>query len=279
MPRSGLTIGEVHGPFEVVLDVDRIARYVDATTGAGLAVRAGPAVPPVFLAMLAYELQGAAFAAIPRSVIEGARARVQGEHDLRLLRPLVAGEMLVTTTHLAGVRTNRAGSVVIQAFEHRDDRGVLVAEQWWSLFLGGATLPEVGGAAPDHTFPDAARDRPRGHVTVEIGPETPHRYAEVSGDWSDHHFDAEAAAQSGAAAPFLHGLCTLAVCGHAVAQSAAGGDPARIRRLAARFAAPALVGHPLAVALFDAGDGEVAFEATCANDVVIRHGRAEIAPA
>jgi hypothetical protein len=109
--------------------------------------------------------------------------------------------MLVTTTHLAGVRTNRAGSVVIQVFEHRDDRGDLVAEQWWSLFLGGATLPEVGDAPPDHAFPEAARDRPRGQVTVEIGPETPHRYADVSGDWSDHNFHAEAAAQSGAVAP------------------------------------------------------------------------------
>jgi MaoC dehydratase-like protein len=276
---SEVTIGEVHGPFEALLDTDRVARYIDATKGADFADRPGSAVPPVFLAMLAYELQGAAFAAIPSSVLLGAGARVHGEHDLRLRRSLVAGEALVTTTRIAGVRTNRAGSVVIQGFDHRDDRGVLVAEQWWSLFLGGATLLEVGDAAPDHTFPEAARARPRGQVSVEIDAETPRRYAEVSGDWSDHHFDAEAAARSGATAPFLHGLCTLAICGHAVAQTAAGGDPARIRRVAARFAAPALVGHPLAVALFDAGDGEVAFEATCADALVIRHGRAEIAPA
>jgi hypothetical protein len=42
MPRSELTIGEVHGPFEVSLDIDRIARYIDATTGPGLAGRARP---------------------------------------------------------------------------------------------------------------------------------------------------------------------------------------------------------------------------------------------
>jgi hypothetical protein len=73
-------------------------------------------------------------------------------------------------------------------------------------------------------------------------------------------------------------LCTLAICGHAVAGTAAR-DRTPVRRLAARFAAPALVGHVLVVDLFDAGDGRVAFEATCGEVLVIRNGLAEVAPA
>jgi hypothetical protein len=270
-----VAVGEVHGPFEVILDADRISCFVAATNDPNPEAAAGLVVPPVFLAMLAYELQGVAFGAIPDAVMAGAGARVHGEHDVWLRRALAPGEALRTTTRIAGVRTNRAGTVVVQAFEHRDGAGDVVAEQWWSLFLGGVFLGEVGDAAPDHTFPEDARGRPLGHVVVAVAPDTPRRYAEVSGDWSDHHFDPAAAARSGAPRPFLHGLCSLAMCGHAVATAV--GSPSRIRRAAGRFAAPALVGDPLTVALFDAGDGHVAFEATCGDDLVIRHGRAEVA--
>jgi acyl dehydratase len=110
---------------------------------------------------------------------------------------------------------------------------------------------------------------------VALGAETPRRYAEVSGDWSAHHFDAGAAARSGAPAPFLHGLCTLAACTHAVL-GLAGADPGRVRRVAARFSAPAVVGVPLAVDTF-AADGGLAFEAVCGEAVVIRNGRLELA--
>jgi acyl dehydratase len=275
---SEVEIGEVHGPFEVVVDGDRVARYLDATQRPEPDARGAVGVPPTFLAMVAYERQGAAFAAIPGSVLERAGARVHGEHDLRVRRPLVPGEVLLTTTRIAGVRTNRAGSLVIQAFEHRDGAGELVAEQWWTLFLGGVALREAGDAAPDHAFPHDARARPLGQFAVEPAHDAPRHYAEVSGDWSDHHFDPVAAARSGAPRPFLHGLWTLAVCGHAVAETAAGGAATRVRRVAARFAAPALIGHGLVVDLFDAGDGRVAFEVTCGDAVVVRNGLAEVAP-
>ena len=37
-------------------------------------------------------------------------------------------------------------------------------------------------------------------------------YADVSGDYSEHHFTLEAARRSGFDAPILHGLCTMALC-------------------------------------------------------------------
>jgi acyl dehydratase len=276
---ADVAIGELHGPFESILDDDRIARYLHATSSPSPDAQDAIGVPPTFLAMLAYELQGAAFAAIPGPVLTGAGARVHGEHDLRLHRPLVPGEVLLTTTRLTGVRRNRAGSSVVQAFEHRDGAGALVAEQWWTLFLGGVALRDAGDAAPDHTFPEEARARPVGQVTVDPGGQTPRRYAEVSGDWSDHHFDAAAAARSGAPRPFLHGLCTFGICAHAVAETVAGGAAPRIRRIAARFTAPALVGDRLVVDLYDAGAGRVAFEVTCGGVVVVRNGLAEVDPA
>jgi acyl dehydratase len=265
-----------HGPFATRLDPERIARYATATDDPNPGCRNGTMVPPAFLAMLAFEVQAAAFAAIPPEVVDDAGARVHGEHDLRLLRALSPGETVQTTAELTGVRPNRAGTVVVQRFRHHDDADGLIAEQWWSLFLGAVQLDAAGDAPPDHGFPSFARNRHLARRTVPLELDVPKRYAEVSGDWSAHHFDTAAARRSGARGPFLHGLCALALCAQAVTEQVAGGDPTLVRRVAVRFAAPALVGEALAVDLFDAGDGRVAFEATCADATVIRNGWAEL---
>ncbi len=102
------------------------------------------------------------------------------------------------------------------------------------------------------------------------------RYAEVSGDWSPHHFEVEAARRSGFDRPFLHGLCTMALCARGVVEQVAGGDPDRVRRLAVRFATPVPLGETLRLRLYDAGDRRYGFEADCAGATVITHGRAEL---
>ncbi|MEX1008279.1 MAG: MaoC/PaaZ C-terminal domain-containing protein, partial [Acidimicrobiia bacterium] len=87
---------------------------------------------------------------------------------------------------------------------------------------------------------------------------------------------------AGSPSKFLQGLCTFAMCSGAVVKIAAGGDPARVRRLACRFASPVFPRSELVVELYDAGTTEhgelldVAFEASAAGATVIRHGRAEI---
>jgi acyl dehydratase len=102
------------------------------------------------------------------------------------------------------------------------------------------------------------------------------RYAEASGDWSAHHFDVEAARRSGFDRPFLHGLCTMALCAQGVVEQVTGGDPDRVRRVAVRFASPVPLGETLRVRLYDIGPGCYGFEAECAGATVITHGRAEL---
>jgi hypothetical protein len=58
----------------------------------------------------------------------------------------------------------------------------------------------------------------------------------------------------------------------------AGGDPARVRRVAVRFASPAALGADLTVDVFAAGPSAYAFEASCGEATVIRHGRLERRP-
>jgi acyl dehydratase len=104
------------------------------------------------------------------------------------------------------------------------------------------------------------------------------RYAEVSGDFSAHHFDAEAARRSGFDAPFLHGLCTMALCARTVVRAACDGDPSRLQRFAVRFATPAFLDHDLTVRVCALGPTRVVFEATSGDVAVIRSGLAELRP-
>jgi acyl dehydratase len=138
----------------------------------------------------------------------------------------------------------------------------------------------VGAEPPDHTFPETARDHLVGSITQHVDPEAATRYAEVSNDWSAHHFDLEAAQRAGVDYVFAHGLCTMAMCTQAVVGMVAGSDPSRVRRIAVRFASPTRLDAHLTVDVYDAsgseGAGVYAFEATCADAAVIKHGRIEL---
>jgi acyl dehydratase len=105
-----------------------------------------------------------------------------------------------------------------------------------------------------------------------------HRYAQVSGDYSEHHFSVEGARRSGFDAPFLHGLCTMALCTRAATNRLANGDPRRIRRVAVRLAAPAFLGHDLRVQIFARPGGGFALDARCGDHTVIKNGFVELVP-
>ena len=262
---TSLALDRVFGPFQTVLDPIRIDAFKEV-----VGITPSGEVPATFLAMSAWAVQWDAFGLIPAEVMNAAGARVHGEHEIRVLSPLRPGENLETNSRLIGVRPNRAGSVVIQRIDHH--RGEeLIAQQWWSLFLGGVQLDAVGDAAPDHIFPESARDSFTGTTSTYVSNATAAAYAEVSGDWAEHHFNVEAAARSGAAAPFLHGLCTFAICANAAA------DGRAIKRIAARFAAPAILGNEINVDVFEIGNNSRVFEANCAGAKVATNGVVEFA--
>ena len=102
------------------------------------------------------------------------------------------------------------------------------------------------------------------------------RYAEVSGDFSEHHFDAEVARRSGFEGPFLHGLCTMALCARILVRATCTDDPSRLRRFVVRFVSPAFLGQNLTVRVHALGHDRYAFEATSGDAVAIGNGVAEL---
>jgi acyl dehydratase len=249
-----VNLDDTIGPFDTAVDADVLRQFGAAAI-----------VTQIFEAE-----NGGRAALVPDELKRAATGGVHGEHDVVVHRPITAGEPLRTWVSGHGARPAGRNALVTLRYATHDGDGDLVAEQWWTTVWLGTTCRRVGAAAPDHAFPEDARRRPIGEHVVEIDADMPRRYAEVSGDWSAHHFDADAARRSGFDRPFVHGLCTMALCAQGV------GDADRVRRVAGRFASPTFLGEELRVRYFDAGPLGVAFEAESAGAVVISHGRIEL---
>jgi len=274
---DGVVLGRRVGPFEGRIDRDLVERYAAATGDSTPSVRSGRTVPITALVTQIWEAQtDGREALVPADFQRAATGGVHGEHDIVLHRRLVVGEPLHTYVEGHGARAAGRNSAVTLRYVTVDSREEVVAEQWWTTIYLGTTCDPVGASAPDHGFPDAARESPIGTVSFDADESMAHRYAAVTGDWSAHHFELEAARRSGFDRVFLHGLCTMGLCAQAVVALAGAGEPDRVGRLAVRFASPTFLGERVDVHVFDAGQGVVAFEAECAGARVITHGRAEL---
>lgn len=273
----GVVLGVRLGPFDARLDADLLQRFAAATKDPSPGVQAGQAVAPVAVVTQIWEAQNTGRAELVSAEVQrSATGGVHGEHDLVLHRPIVPGEPLQIWVEGFGGRRAGRNSLVTLRYVGVDASGSVVAEQWWTTVYLGTTCAQVGQAPPDHAFPAEARQRPVGDHLVDVDEDMARRYAEVSGDWSAHHFDVAAARRSGVERVFLHGLCTMALCAQGVVQTVADGDSDRLRRIAVRFAAPTFLGEQLHLRVYDAGPLGFAFEAECAGATVITHGRAEL---
>ena len=222
----GVVVGRPVGPFAACLDAERLRRYAAATNDPSPRVQAGEVVPPVAVVMCIWEAQSAGrMAAVPREIQQQATGGVHGEHEVLLHRPVVVGEPLEVSVAGYGSRPAGRNSLTTLHYVLRDARGERVAEQWWTTVYLNVTCERTGREPADHAFPEDARRRVIGSWEVDVDNGMAQRYAQVSGDWSGHHFDLEVARSSGFDRLFVHGLCTMALCARASCTSL----PAAIR--------------------------------------------------
>jgi acyl dehydratase len=266
-----------HGPFRGCLAPDAIAAYAAATGDDTVSVLTGHAVPAVFPVILVFTAVETARADVPAAAWERVRGGVHGEHDIVIHRPVAPGETFDTWSEISATRATRAGTQVVVHLEQVDADGHLAVEQWWTMVLLGLDgMPEFGSMPAAHRFPDAARGNPLGSVTAHVDEKMAHRYAEVSGDWSAHHFDIEAARAAGFDFVFAHGLCTMAVCIHRLLGLLGVDDPGRVSRVAVRFSSPTPLGCELTVNAYGIDQRSIAFEATTHGANTITNGRLEL---
>ena len=203
------------------------------------------------------------------------------EHDIHLRRPLAVGDELVTETEVHGIRARRSGAELILLVRSHDEEGGSVVDQYATMFIRGLGGGETGGGEPpEHGFPAAGRGEPLAETTAHVDADQTWRYRDASGDTNPIHVDEVFAKEAGLPGIIVHGLCTMAFCSQAVLATAAGGDPALLRRLAVRFSRPVRPDTDLTTTVWDLGAAGnrhlYGFEARSEGAVVIKDGRAEV---
>lgn len=275
-------LGTAYEPVVATIDGERAKRYAAATNDDNPAYTSGKVAPPLYGVVPTWDaLTQVVSDTIPP---EAAMFVVHGEQDMHFHQPLVPGQTLSSVASPYNIRVGGSGTRLTVKIDATDTgSGDLVLTEYVTIFVRGMSDGESGGPdKPDHTFPEDARERKAGELTVHVDEDQTFRYRDASGDNMPIHLDADFARSVGLPGIIAHGLCTMAMCSQAVIKTVADGDPTRLRRLAVRMAANVFPGNDVVTTLYEAGTTDeglsvYAFEATSQGDVVVKHGRAEVA--
>jgi len=169
--------------------------------------------------------------------------------------PAPAGAATITR-RITGVWDKGRAAMVDCEDVVEDADGVLAVARsaWWVAGAGGFGGPRSDPAAAAAAPPAVPEDRDadlRASVPTTTEQAALHR---LSGDRNPVHIDPEPARAAGQPRPFLHGLCTLGVLGHAL-DRAAGAGGRRLATLEGRFTRPVFPGDALEVEAWHAEDG------------------------
>jgi len=272
-------LGTRYEPRAATIDADRARAYAAATNDPNPAYQSGKYAPPVFAVVPTWDAMMVAL----HDVVPAADqvAMLHAEQDMHFFQPLVPGQLLSTWAEAYGLRSSRMGTRFTMRVVSEDTAGDVVVEQFATMLIRGVDPVEDGGQVPpSHALPPEAKSAKVAELASVVDVDQALRYAEASGDGNPIHVDDEAARAVGLPGVILHGMCTMALCGRAIVDELAGGDPTRLRRLAVRFYRPVFPGSDLVTNVYEAGDGDgrrnLAFEASSAGKVVVRDGRAEL---
>lgn len=99
----------------------------------------------------------------------------------------------------------------------------------------------------------------------------------LNGDRNPLHADPQQAQRAGFERPILHGLATFGMAGHAALRVLCDYQPARLKKLKARFTAPFYPGETLRTTFWKTGNGSAGFQCHAVERevMVINHGWVE----
>lgn len=240
--------------------------YMDDLTAGGIV-----GLPPFVVSLEWKIMNGTAYREAVAMDDAGMWACLHVQQDSSFYEPLRPGMRLSTTGEIGCVRRTRLGAyVATRLTTRRVDTGAAVAESWFcGIFLDRfPDGPDRAVAAPPELWKGPITAPPRPLLKVDRA--LPHLYTEAAAIWNPIHTERGRARQAGLPDPLLHGTCTWAAAGRTLIYLLGEGDPARLRRLGGRFAAPALVGSELFIAVEPAADeGCWRFQVTDDRGVVV----------
>lgn len=203
---------------------------------------------------------------------------LHAETGLILHAPLPIEGELVGMTRFEAVYDKGAdkGAMVVQRRDVALADGTPVATIRNTTYLrgDGGCGGSPGSQPAPHAIPDGEPD-----LVVSLGTRRDQAllYRLASGDMNPLHADPDVARAAGFDRPILHGLATYGVAGRALLRALVANDPARIRRLDARFSAPVFPGETIETSIWREAGGRAAFRARVVerDRVVLNNGYVE----
>jgi acyl dehydratase len=197
---------------------------------------------------------------------------VHGEQAIELFDEIPAEGTVSTVAEITGIYDKGKGAVVVsESTSTNVATGTPLFKTRMSAFIRGegGWGGDRGPSGGENTPPDLPADH---QVTYQTREDQALTYR-LSGDRNPLHSDPAFAAMAGFDRPILHGLCTYGFTGRALLHTLCDSDPARFKRMDARFSSPVMPGEALTVNMWDQGDGRFIFQ-TCGEDgrVVIDNG-------
>ncbi len=174
-------------------------------------------------------------------------AVLHGGQTVTLHRPLPVRAADVTqTSRVAAVYDKGKAAVIVLRADVADADGPLWTSSSEIFVKGEGGFGGERGTTSRLETPDRAPD-----ATVDRAVrEDQALLYRLSGDWNPLHADPEFAKLAGFDKPILHGLCSYGIALKAVVDTALGGDVARVRSYATRFAGVLYPGETLRVRMW-----------------------------
>ncbi|SDM08639.1 Acyl dehydratase [Oryzisolibacter propanilivorax] len=211
---------------------------------------------------------------------------LHGEQRVRWHRPLPAsGDVVGHTrvTHLTDKGADK-GAILVSERRLESRAGELLATLSQVTFLRGDGGYSQGGAQPSDAplaplAPAPGERAPDWRDEQPTRPEAALLYR-LMGDYNPLHADPAVARRAGFERPILHGLASYGLVAWALLRQCAQGDPARLKALDIRFAAPVYPGETLVTEIWrvpgDAHRLQLRARVAERGTVVLSHGHAEL---
>jgi acyl dehydratase len=270
---------------EFVVEVTALqtVAYAAATNEHDPRFLSGEVACPMFATVPVRSAVRAAFAQAMPEGLPASVPRLAGEQDMHFHRPIVPGRRIRCRARFLGISPKSSGTTLAYQIETRDRDDALLNEQYMTTFLPGVRWPEeVGERAPGWAPPPGIQDAaPVARAVQRFDTDQTFRYSEASGDPSRWHLDDAVARAAGLPGIIIHGLCTMAFLGRAIADSMAGGDVLRVSRLRVRFSRPIFPGSEMTTQIWAAGESAEGRRYVCEairpdGERVITNGLAEV---
>lgn len=219
-------------PVEFIADRERLIAYASATNDPNPRHRSGDIASPVFNVVPAFKVIAPLTESMPP---EPKRMMgLHGEQDFVFHRPIEADMKLLTRAMPVGITPRSTGSLItVKGITTLED-GTPIVDQHVTVFIRTAIAAEALGELPPPR--EYAREAdPFVEVSDTFDRDQTYRYMGASGDTMPLHSENAFAQQFGFPGIIMHGNCTFATATRAVTEHTAGGDTARIKRLAIRF--------------------------------------------